>query len=99
MVGIGPKQPPSRKGKLHSTSISLVLELKLISLLPGSRHELPQNLLQHIKDFEDKFSVDRAKLKQIVAHFVKELEKGMSPCDRIQSHRINTALTAPKQQV
>lgn len=41
--------------------------------------------------------MDRAKLKQIVAHFVKELEKGMSPCDGIQPHRINTALTAPKQ--
>jgi hexokinase len=38
---------------------------------------LPQNLLQPIKDFEDQFTVDRAKLKQIVAHFVKELEKGV----------------------
>lgn len=42
-------------------------------------HDLPQNLLQQIKDFEDIFTVDRAKLKQIVNHFVKELEKGM-PC-------------------
>lgn len=40
---------------------------------------MPQNLLQPIKDFEDQFTVDRAKLKQIVAHFVKELEKGTSP--------------------
>lgn len=39
-------------------------------------HDLPQNLLQQIKDFEDAFTVDRAKLKQIVNHFVKELEKG-----------------------
>lgn len=39
-------------------------------------HDLPQNLLQQIKDFEDMFTVDRAKLKQIVNHFVKELEKG-----------------------
>ena len=39
--------------------------------------DLPQNLLQHIKDFEDVFTVDRAKLKEIVNHFVKELEKGM----------------------
>lgn len=38
--------------------------------------DLPQNLLQQIKDFEDMFTVDRAKLKQIVNHFVKELEKG-----------------------
>lgn len=46
----------------------------LISL--GSMQDLPQNLLQQIKDFEDMFTVDRAKLKQIVNHFVKELEKG-----------------------
>jgi hexokinase len=39
-------------------------------------HDLPQNLLQQIKDFEDAFTVDRAKLKEIVNHFVKELEKG-----------------------
>lgn len=39
-------------------------------------HDLPQNLLQQIKDFEDMFTVDRTKLKQIVNHFVKELEKG-----------------------
>lgn len=38
--------------------------------------DLPQNLLQHIKDFEDIFTVDRPKLKEIVKHFVKELEKG-----------------------
>ncbi|KAJ5214835.1 Hexokinase [Penicillium chermesinum] len=57
MVGIGPKQPPSRK---------------------GSMHDLPQNLLQQIKDFEDVFTVDRQLLKKIVAHFVKELEKGLS---------------------
>lgn len=40
-------------------------------------NDLPQNLLQQIKDFEDMFTVDRAKLKRIVNHFVKELEKGM----------------------
>lgn len=37
---------------------------------------MPQNLLEPIKDFEDQFTVDCAKLKQIVNHFVKELEKG-----------------------
>ena len=42
-------------------------------------HDLPQNLLQQIKDFEDMFTVDRARLKKIVAHFVKELEKGEFP--------------------
>lgn len=39
-------------------------------------HELPQNLLQHIQKFEETFTVDTAKLKEIVNHFVKELEKG-----------------------
>ncbi|KAE8132509.1 hypothetical protein BDV38DRAFT_260854 [Aspergillus pseudotamarii] len=39
-------------------------------------HELPQNLLEQIKQFEDIFTVDGTKLKQIVDHFVKELEKG-----------------------
>jgi hexokinase len=38
--------------------------------------ELPQNLLGPIKDFEKAFTVDGAKLKEIVNHFVKELEKG-----------------------
>jgi hexokinase len=40
--------------------------------------DVPQNLLQQIKDFEEIFTVDRAKLKQVVDHFVKELEKGLS---------------------
>ncbi|KAJ5809391.1 Hexokinase [Penicillium pulvis] len=44
----------------------------------GSMHDLPQNLLKQIKDFEEYFTVDQAKLKQIVAHFVKELEKGLT---------------------
>ncbi|KAI9045091.1 putative hexokinase Kxk [Aspergillus affinis] len=44
----------------------------------GSRHELPQNLLQQIKELEDIFTVDTARLKQVVDHFVKELEKGLS---------------------
>lgn len=56
-------------------------------------HDVPQNLLQQIKDFEDHFTVDREKLKQIVAHFIKELEKGMH-CPRSPSHA--TKLTRSK---
>jgi hexokinase len=41
-------------------------------------HELPQNLLEHIKKFEEVFTVDTAKLKEIVKHFVSELEKGLT---------------------
>ena len=58
---------------------------------------MPQDLLQPIKDFEDQFTVDRAKLKQIVAHFVKELEKGALFYRRIGSHRSDLALTALQQ--
>ena len=32
--------------------------------------------MEQIKQFEEIFTVDTAKLKQVVDHFVKELEKG-----------------------
>ncbi|RAL07587.1 putative hexokinase Kxk [Aspergillus homomorphus CBS 101889] len=44
----------------------------------GSMADVPQNLLQQIKEFEEMFTVDRATLKKVVDHFVKELEKGLS---------------------
>ncbi|KAL3471699.1 hexokinase-domain-containing protein [Aspergillus californicus] len=44
----------------------------------GSMTDMPQDLLEQIKVFEEVFKVDTAKLKQIVDHFVKELEKGLS---------------------
>ncbi|KAJ0416048.1 hexokinase-domain-containing protein [Aspergillus carlsbadensis] len=44
----------------------------------GSMTDLPQDLLEQIKQFEDVFTVDTAKLKQIVDHFVKELTKGLT---------------------
>jgi hexokinase len=34
--------------------------------------------LSQIQSFEDLFTVDAAKLKQVSDHFVKELEKGAS---------------------
>ena len=40
--------------------------------------DVPQDLLAQIKKLEEIFSVDKAKLKEITAHFVKELEKGKS---------------------
>lgn len=39
--------------------------------------DIPKSLLDQIKEFEDVFTVDRQKLKDIVAHFIKELEKGI----------------------
>ncbi|KAI9369285.1 hexokinase-domain-containing protein [Aspergillus egyptiacus] len=44
----------------------------------GSTTDVPQDLLEQIKYFEEIFTVDRTKLKQVVDHFVKELEKGLS---------------------
>lgn len=38
--------------------------------------DVPKNYLAQIKEFEDLFTVDTAKLKEVVEHFVKELEKG-----------------------
>lgn len=40
--------------------------------------DVPKNYLAQIKEFEDLFTVDTAKLKEVVEHFVKELEKGLS---------------------
>jgi hexokinase len=40
--------------------------------------DVPKDLLNQIKEFEDVFTVDQQKLKEVVAHFVKELEKGAS---------------------
>lgn len=42
----------------------------------GSLADVPQNLLDEVKHFEQIFTVDTAKLKQVSDHFVKELEKG-----------------------
>lgn len=38
--------------------------------------DIPKSLLDQIKEFEDVFTVDRQKLKEVVAVFIKELEKG-----------------------
>lgn len=51
-------------------------KLKCLSQSPGSTAEVPKDYLSQIKEFEDVFTVDSEKLKQIVDHFVHELEKG-----------------------
>lgn len=38
--------------------------------------DVPQNLLEQIKELERLFTVDQQKLKEITEHFVKELTKG-----------------------
>jgi hexokinase len=39
--------------------------------------DVPKDLLQEIKRLEEQFTVPQAKLKEITAHFVTELEKGI----------------------
>lgn len=90
MVGIGPKQPPSRKGE--STPITTGKGSWIAGWLDGwpglrwreandvgSMADLPQNLQAQIKEFEEIFTVDTAVLKKVVDHFVKELKKGVYP--------------------
>ena len=40
--------------------------------------DVPEDLLEQIKQLESTFTLDKAKLKEITDHFVKELEKGKS---------------------
>ncbi|EER23986.1 hexokinase, putative [Coccidioides posadasii C735 delta SOWgp] len=44
----------------------------------GSMADMPKDLLEQVKELEELFTVDQARLKKIVDHFVKELEKGLS---------------------
>ncbi|OJD13990.1 hexokinase [Emergomyces pasteurianus Ep9510] len=44
----------------------------------GSMADMPKDMLEQLKTLEELFTVDQTKLKQIVDHFVKELEKGLS---------------------
>lgn len=38
--------------------------------------DVPEDLLEQIKELERLFTVDKDKLKEITTHFVKELTKG-----------------------
>ena len=38
--------------------------------------DVPKDLLEQIKELERLFTVDATKLKEVMSHFVKELEKG-----------------------
>ncbi|KAK9367434.1 hexokinase-domain-containing protein [Lipomyces kononenkoae] len=44
----------------------------------GSMADVPRDLLEQISQLETIFTVDANKLKAIVEHFIKELEKGLS---------------------
>ena len=40
--------------------------------------DVPQDLLDQIKELERLFTVNQPKLREVTDHFVKELEKGKS---------------------
>lgn len=44
----------------------------------GSATEIPQDLLQEIRNLEEIFTVPTEKLKAISEHFISELAKGLS---------------------
>ncbi|KAL2374687.1 hexokinase [Blastomyces gilchristii SLH14081] len=44
----------------------------------GSMADMPKDMLEQLKTLEELFTVDQAKLKEIVEHFIKELRKGLS---------------------
>ena len=43
----------------------------------GSMADVPKDLLERITELEHLFTVDASKLKEVMNHFVKELEKGV----------------------
>lgn len=55
--------------------------------------DVPKDLLEQIKELERLFTVDTTKLKEVMSHFVKELEKGKS--DHLHAYQ-NPALTLSK---
>lgn len=44
----------------------------------GSMADVPCDLMERIRDFEDAFSVSTEQLKSITKHFISELDKGLS---------------------
>ncbi len=46
------------------------------SVSTGSFADVPEDLLAQIQYLEKIFTVDKAKLKEVTNHFVKELDKG-----------------------
>lgn len=52
----------------------------LTSDMPGSKADIPKDLLNEVRKLEETFTVDTQKLKQITDHFVGELAKGMCCC-------------------
>ena len=60
-------------------------------LCTGSMADVPESLLEQIKQLEETFTVDKKKLKEVTAHFVKELEKGKPAGSHLQLNMLLTA--------
>lgn len=66
-----PRRQPSRRGRSFNGFLIISNYVTL-----GSMADVPQDLLEQIKELERIFTVDQKKLKEITDHFVKELTKG-----------------------
>lgn len=55
---------------------------------------MSESLLEQLKELEELFTVDRDKLKQIVVHFVKELQKGESFWYSTSSNKTDRSIAA-----
>ncbi|ODH39424.1 hypothetical protein ACO22_01881 [Paracoccidioides brasiliensis] len=66
----------------------------------GSMADMPTELLDQLKTLEELFTVDQAKLKKIVDHFIKELEKveRMLHLSRSHEDRVRLELEAEQQK-
>ena len=70
-----PRRQPSRRGRSFNGFLTLSGIISNYGTL-GSLADVPQDLLEQIKELEKIFTVDQKKLKEITDHFVKELTKG-----------------------
>lgn len=64
-------------GRVCQLSFDQSNHICLTSSRSGSMADIPQNLLEQIKELERLFTVDKAQLKKITEHFVDELAKGV----------------------
>lgn len=49
----------------------------MLTVMLGSKADIPKDLLNEVRKLEEIFTVDTSKLKEITDHFVTELAKGM----------------------
>lgn len=70
-----PRRQPSRRGTMFKDFLKWSGIISNYRSL-GSMADVPQDLLEQIRELERIFTVDQKKLKDITDHFVKELTKG-----------------------